>query len=319
MKNDDNSGFRRPSTARFVKGNAYILLATLFFGINIPVVKALVPEWLSAMDMTVWRLGGGCALMWLASLCMRTSPIERADRLRVVLGGALGIFSFIFLFNLSLRYGDPIDISIIMTLPPLFVFLYSVLFRHTRAGALEYAGLALGLAGAVIVIAMQRGGSPSAATHRFWGDLLAVVSALCYSFYLIIIEGPSRKYSPVSLLRWVFLFAFVPALFLVPSFVHAPLFHHAAGSGAAWGMVAFVVLCPTFLSYLLLSPAAKMIGSDMVSIYQYLVPVVATVGSVMMHLAVLHTVQIWAMAAIIAGMVMTEAGKRRRTKQAAPK
>lgn len=319
MESNDISEFRRPSTARFLTGNACILLATLFFGINIPVVKALVPEWLSAMDMTVWRLAGGCLLMWLASLFVHTTPIERCDRLKVVLGGALGIFSFIFLFNLSLRYGDPIDISIIMTLPPVFVYLYSMLFRKARGGVLEYAGLALGLAGAVLVIAMQREGSSSVATNRFLGDSLAVASALCYSFYLIIIEGPSRKYSPVSMLRWVFLFAFVPALFLVPSFVHAPLFHDISGAGSAWWMMAFVVVCPTFLSYLLLSPAARMIGSDMVSIYQYLVPVVATVGSVMMHLATLHTVQVCAMAAIIAGMVMTELGKRRRTKQALTK
>lgn len=80
-------------------------------------------------------------------------------------------------------------------------------------------------------------------------------------------------------------------------------------------MLAFVVLCPTFLAYLLVNPAIKLIGSELVSIYQYLVPVVAAIASVAMHLASLHVVQVLAMVVIIAGMVLTNAARRRRKVQ----
>lgn len=311
--NSTQPAFSRPSAAGFVKGNLFIFIATLFFGINIPVVKFLIPSWLSAMDVTVFRIMGACVLMWLASAFMHTDRIDRHDWLRVVLGGVVGLFSFITIFNLSLRYGDPIDISIIMTLPPLFIFLYNRLFRHVHSGAMEYIGVALGLAGAFIVIVMQSdmhgGGS-----NRLLGDLLAVASALCYSFYLVVLEGPARKYRPVSLLRWVFLFAAIPTLFLMPGLTHAPLLHPAAPTAEAWGMLTFVIVCPSFLAYFLLSPATRLIGSDLVSIYQYLVPVIATIGSVVLHLATLRTVQIIAMVVIIVGMALSEAGKRRRTR-----
>ncbi|MDO4319000.1 MAG: DMT family transporter [Bacteroidales bacterium] len=298
----------RPTPRQFILGNLCILTATLFFGVNIPVVKDLIPHWMSAMDVTVFRLAGGCVLMWLVSLFVRTTPIARGDWMRVILGGGLGMFSFIFLFNLSLRYGSPIDVSIIMTLPPVFIFLYNLIFRHRRSGTIEYIGVAVGLAGACLVI-VAGGTSAKGGSDHLLGDLLAVASALCYAFYLIVLEGPSHTYRPVSLLRWVFLFASVPALFLIPDFVKAPIF--SAGTAEAWGLIGFVVLCPTFLAYFLLSPATKMIGSDMVSIYQYLVPVFATIGSVVMHLEVLKTVQAVAMAVIVGGMVLTEIGKRR--------
>ena len=80
-------------------------------------------------------------------------------------------------------------------------------------------------------------------------------------------------------------------------------------------LIGFVVFCPTFLAYFLLSPATKLIGSELVSIYQYLVPVIATIASVAMHLAALHFVQVIALFVIIAGMAMTTIAKRRSTPQ----
>ena len=293
-----------------LKGNLMIFVATLFFGINIPVVKMLIPRWMTAMDVTVFRLMGGCVLMWTASLFVRTTPIRKGDWLKVISGGAVGIFSFIFLFNMSLHYGNPIDVSIIMTLPPVFVILIGVVFQHHRVSFLELAGIAVAFAGALTVILSEHGDSQTAG-NRTLGNLLALASAVCYSFYLVIISGPSKSYRPVSLLRWVFLFASIPALLLLPAFPHAEIFHHA-GDAEPWLLIGFVVVCPTFLAYFLLSPATKLIGSELVSIYQYLVPVIATIASVAMRLADLHWIQIAAMAIIIAGMAMTTVARRKK-------
>lgn len=77
------------------RGNLMIFVATLFFGINIPVAKMLIPQWMTAMDLTVFRVVGGCVLMWLASLFVKTASIKRGDWLPVVLGGAVGLSSFL--------------------------------------------------------------------------------------------------------------------------------------------------------------------------------------------------------------------------------
>ena len=75
-----------------IKGNLFVLIATIFFGVNIPVVKILIPEWMSSVDVTIFRLGGGCILMWLASIFIKTDKIQRHDYLRIFLGGAVGLF-----------------------------------------------------------------------------------------------------------------------------------------------------------------------------------------------------------------------------------
>lgn len=289
-------------------GNACILIATIFWGINVSFTKALIPEWMTAEGIIVVRLVGGCLLMWLASLFLKCQPIARHDWLKLLLGGGIGLFLFIYLFVTSLRYGNPIDISIIMTLPPVFVILIGVIFLKRRPSLLEYAGVVVSMAGAVIVIVA--GGAGKNGSDNLLGDLLAVASTLCYAFYLVILVGPTKRYRPVNMLRWVFLFAALPALFLIPGMEKMPILRTA--EAAPWLEIGFILLCPTFIAYFLVQPAIKKIGSELVSLYQYLLPVFATLSAVIMGLDKLKWVQVVAMVVIVGGMVLTNVGKRRR-------
>lgn len=298
------------SLRTFLVGNFFILLSTIFFGVNIPVVKILIPEWMTAVDVTIFRLGGGCILMWLASIFIKTEPIARNDYLRIFLGGAVGLFFFLYLFNLSLAYANPIDVSIIMTFPPVFVLLIGIIFQHHRTSWLEVGGVIIAFVGAFIVIVSGHSGEKG--SHNLFGDCLALASTLCYAFYLVILEVPMHRYKPVSMLRWVFLMACLPMLFVLKKFPEAQIFH--TFSWVAWGCIAFVLICPTFLAYFLINPAEKMIGSELVSMYQYLLPVVAMIASVIMHVATIKWIQVVAMFVIIAGMLMVNKAKRKAAK-----
>lgn len=296
------------SSGGFLIGNACILLATIFWGVNVSVTKALIPDWMTANGIAAVRLIGGAVLLWLASLFVRCDRIKRGDWSRLVLGGVVGLFLFIFLFVTSLRYGNPIDISIIMTLPPVFVILIGVIFQHRRPSLLEYAGVAVSFAGAVTVILAGQGGKNG--SDNLLGDILAVASTLCYAFYLVILERPSATYRPVTMLRWVFLFAAIPALLLLPGMQHMPILHTT--EAIPWIEIGFILLCPTFIAYFLVQPAIKDIGSELVSLYQYLLPAFATISAVLMGLDKLKWIQVLAMAIIIAGMILTNIGKRRK-------
>lgn len=298
----------KPSVGKFIAGNACILVATIFWGVNVSFTKALIPQWMTSESISAVRLVGGCLLFWLASLFVRNARIDRADWKLILLGGVIGLFGFIYLFVMSLRYGNPIDISIIMTLPPMFVLLMGVLFRHARPSWIELAGVAVSFVGAVIVI--LDGNSGKAGSDNLLGDVLAVASCICYAFYLVILEQPTRKYPPVTLLRWVFLFSAIPGAFLAIGFDKLPILH--ASVAAPWLEIGFILLCPTFIAYFLVQPAIRSIGSELVSLYQYLLPVFATVSAVLMGLDTLRWAQVAAMAVIIAGMVLINIGKRHR-------
>lgn len=299
---------RNNKLAEMVGGNACILLATLFWGVNVPVTKALIPEWMSADGVSAIRLIGGCALFWIVSTFTTHRKVDRADWIKFISAGVFGLFGFIYLFVKSLSYGDPIDISIIMTLSPVIVILVDVIFKSARPSIIEYAGVITSFAGAIIVI-LDAGGDMKAGSDRLLGDALALASAICYAVYLVVLESPSKVYRPVTMLRWVFLFAAIPGLLLIQGMSEMPIISSAEIS--PWLEISFILLCPTFMAYFLVQPAIKRIGSELVSIYQYLVPVVAAIASVAMGIGDLRWMQIAAMAVIIVGMVVTTLAKRR--------
>ena len=309
---NENGAPRKGVSSGALIGNLCILIATIFWGMNVSFTKALIPDWMTANGIIVVRLIGGCLLMWFASLFLRCEKIARQDWVKLILGGAIGLFAFIYLFVTSLRYGNPIDISIIMTLPPIFVVLIGVIFLKQRPSVAEYIGIAVSMAGAAVVILYGQGGKNG--SNNLLGDLLAVASTLCYAFYLVILQGPSKTYRPVNMLRWVFLFSAIPALFLIPGMQHMPILHTT--HPAPWLEIGFILLCPTFLAYFLVQPAEKRIGSELVSLYQYLLPVFATITAVVMGLDRLKAIQVIAMVIIIAGMVLTNIGKRKRSVKA---
>lgn len=296
-------------TATFLEGNLCILAASIFWGANVAITKALIPEWMSAYGITAVRLVGGCILFWLYSFFIKCNPIQKGDWLPIILGGTLGLFSFIFLFVTSLRFGSAIDIAIIMTLPPMFVILINVIFRHARPTLLEYAGVVVSFVGAAIVI-LAGSGSGGSGSDYLLGDMLAIFSTICYAFYLIILEKPTPHYKPTNLLRWVFLFAAIPALALLPGMQNEKIVQTFAI--APWLEIGFILFFPTFFAYFLVQPAIKFIGAELVSLYQYTLPIFAALTAMLMGLETIVTSQVLAMAVIIAGMIMTNIGKKRR-------
>ena len=303
----ETGGYNRRS---MLLGNLCIFVATMFFAINIPVVKILIPEWMNADQVTLVRLAGGGALFWIVSMFVKRGNIERSDFLRIFLGGGISLFAFIYLLNMALKYGNPIDVSIIMTLPPMYMIAYKAVFRHVRPHLLEVVGMVVAFAGAVIVIVS--GQESRHASNPLLGDVIAVVCGLAYMIYLLILEKPTHKYHPVPMLRWVFLGAMIPGLFICWSFPQAPIFHTSDVGFMPWFWVCFLAVGPSFLAYLLVNPAVEMIGSEMVSVYQYFMPVATTVVAVVLGEAVLEWQEVVAMVVIIAGMLLTNKGSRQR-------
>lgn len=305
-----DKGQNKSAASRIVRGNLFILTATVFWGVNYAFTKALIPQWMTANGVSAVRLIGGCVLFWLVSFFVKQEKIARDDMIRLFLGGFLGLFSCIFLFVSSLKYGSAIDISIIQTLPPVWVIVIQVIFLHRRPSWMVYAGIIISFIGAALVIVSGSSGSSGQGSDMLLGDLLSLISAACFAFYLVIINKPTDKYNPVIIMRWVFLYAALPALFLVPGMQDMAIIH--CDSIAPWLEIAFILLCPTFLAYLLTEPAERDIGSVMVSLYQYLTPVIAAISAVLMGVDKLRGMQIVAMLIIIGGMVVTNIGQKKK-------
>jgi len=112
------------------------------------------------------------------------------------------------------------------------------------------------------------------------GDLLCVVSALSYAFFLVLTKGISKRYSPVTIMKWMFLFSAVLFLpFGYKDVLSSKIF--TVGTTVAWSSYIYLLVGATFLTYLLIPVAQKQIRPTTIGMYNYLQPLVASYIAIM--------------------------------------
>lgn len=112
------------------------------------------------------------------------------------------------------------------------------------------------------------------------GDLLCIASSLSYAFFLVLMRGISKRYSSVTIMKWMFLFSalmFLPFGFKDVS--SAKIF--TEGTSAAWGSYVYLLVGATFITYLLIPVAQRQIRPTTIGMYNYLQPLVASFIAIM--------------------------------------
>ncbi len=142
---------------------------------------------------------------------------------------------------------------------------------------MKAGGVAVGAAGALILIlgggALAGRGGASVA-----GDLLCAASSLSFAIYLTAFKRLIVTYSPVTLMRWMFLFSAV----LVAPFCRADVMavDYPALGWDVWARLGFIVCGATFLTFFLVPVAQRFLRPTVLSMYNYLQPTVASLVAV---------------------------------------
>ncbi len=302
MADIKNSG-----TRHILAGNFLALTAALCWGFNEPANKALIPDWVSAPGVAIARIIGAAVTIWIISLFTKNDRIERSDQ-KVLWFASLCMLGFVYVFSMAFNTASPIDVAIILTFQPMLVVAIHAIFKHEKVSGLELLGMTIAFGGALLVI--LAGGNLD--SGRLIGDVFALICAVSYAAYLVVIEGPSKKYRTVNLMRWIFLYTAILSLPLIFTVGDLHLFDDPKLSPAL--ILAFIILFPTVYCYMVTPPAIRMIGSELLSIYQYLVPVVATIVSLLMKLDKFHWYQPVAFLIIVGGVVLANYAKAGKSK-----
>src|SRR5690606_13549053 len=97
--------------------------------------------------------------------------------------------------------------------------------------------------------------------------------------YLVLVKPLMHKYSPLTVIKWVFLFGF---MIVFPfGFNQFNSINWGSFTFDIWAAFLFVVIGTTFLAYLFNIFALKIVNPSVVSIYIYSQPVVASVVALM--------------------------------------
>ncbi|MDE6523021.1 MAG: DMT family transporter [Muribaculaceae bacterium] len=308
MNNTYTPTTKKSRTSAMIWGNLLALSAAICWGLNEPANKAIIPDWISASGVALGRIFGATALIWLISLFVKKEKIQHGDW-KLLWASALMMLGFVYVFSLAFNTASPIDIAIILTFQPILVVIINAIFKHEHVSVLEIVGMMIALGGALLVIL----GGGNFDSGRLIGDLFAVVCAVTYAIYLVIIEGPSKRYGTVNLMKWVFLFTAIlasPLVFTISP--DMPIFTH--GKAMPWLLLGFIILFPTVYCYLVTPPAIKLVGSEVLAFYQYLVPVITTVVAIVAKMDSFHWYQPVSFVIIVAGVILVNCAKAKQAK-----
>ena len=209
-----SNGLRKMDKGK-LKGHAALWVANIVWGLNAPIGKSVLqseanPGGISPFALSVYRMVGAALLFWTVSLLLPRERVARRDIALLLLASVFGIQlnQMLFLWGLSLT--SPIDTSIIATVVPVLTMVLATLFLREPITWLKAGGVFLGCAGALILILVSQHGTGHSSSVM--GDVLCIVSAVSYATYLTAFRNVIVRYSPVTTMKWMFLFAAIVAV-----------------------------------------------------------------------------------------------------------
>lgn len=260
-----------------LRGHIGIFISVLFFALNIPAVKVLFSGWFTPGEVLIYRMCFGAIAFWLISLFLKREHLPKKDFMILVAGG-VGLFAMQMFYMLGLDYTSPVDTSIILTIPPVLVLLFSAILGRERLTSRKVVGMLVGMSGALLIVLTQvKGGTVSASLK---GNLFVVVSAVSWAVYLLITQSVSKRYSPITILKWMFLWAAIPSVLIFGKGAIAGGFYEQVPTWHILSIGIFILIFPTVVSYILIPPAMKKLNASVVSMYGYVTPIIASTVSI---------------------------------------
>lgn len=298
-----------------LKGHLAMLGANIMWGLMSPVVKMVFASGLIAPIVVVdFRVGGAALLFWLTSLFVPREHVPIKDVLRLFGAGMLGILLNQGCFILGVNLTSPGEASLVTTTMPMWVMLLAWLILREPITLKKAGGIAIGAAGAIILI--MGSGSSISGENPALGDFIVLCAQLSYALYLTLYRNFIRKYSLVTLMKWMFLSATVVA---IPGSFR--WLNSTAWSDVVlptWGGVGYVVVCGTFLAYVCIMIGQKRLRPTVVGMYNYVQPIVATVAGVILGLDNFTATKALAIVLIFSGVWLVTISKAKPSDNETP-
>jgi len=256
-----------------------LLLAMLVSAGNFLFGNLAVKE-IPPITLTFWRclIGALCVLPFV--LRKQSNPIQyfRRGWRRIVVLAVVGVVASPWLIYLALRSNDLIDLGAGYTSIPLLTILFSALLLGERLRFVQYMGVAIALAGALV--------------FAFRGNLLDLINFKPHvAFLLMIASNACRGLYLVLLKKWdlhpkpeegLFVLFVVSVLILLPVFVAYEVGtpRPFGYSWQVWGSILYVGVGMGAVYLHLLNFGTAEIGASNASLFAYLVPLFVAAESV---------------------------------------
>ena len=290
-----------------LKSHTSMWITQILWGLNPAITKIVFTAGLTPLFIYDCRMIGAALLFWIASFFTKRERVERSDMLHIFFASMLGIILNLGMFLYGVQLTSPVNASIISTISPILTMSLAALFLHEPITKKKSGGVIIGGLGAILLI--TNSAHASGISGNIIGDVLCILAQTCYSCYLVFYKGLTTKYSPMTLMKWMFTFSALSSLpFTYSEFAN---FNFGNIPDLAIYGICFIVIGPTFISYLLLPIGQKNLRPTIISSYNYIQPVVSTIVAISWGLDNFNLLKIASILLIFIGVFMVSRSKSR--------
>jgi len=231
-----------------------------------------MPAYITPFTFILLRVSAALVLFLIFHALFVKEKVEKKDIPGLALAAMFGVAANMLMFFEGLARTTPINGAVLMLVTPVFVFIIYNIVNKEKISLLKATGIALAAAGAVMLM----GGSRlSFSKDTLYGDIFIILNALSYAVYLVYVKKFIKKYNPITVSKWNFIFGW---LFVLPfGYEGLEAVNWGGFSGFIWFSVIFILVGTTFITYLLNAWALQHASSTLVGSYIYLQPVIATI------------------------------------------
>jgi drug/metabolite transporter (DMT)-like permease len=256
------------------RGNFKAHLALFFvnalYGANHILAKGVMPRYVSPNVFILFRVAGATLLFWLLKLLFtRNEKVPKKDLRLIGLCALFGVtINQLFFFH-GLNLSSSINSGIYMAINPIVVVVMSFFILKDTITPLRMAGILLGTISTILLTFTAGSGGKDSAL----GDLFLFVNAVSYALYLVLIKPIMSKYSPLTVITWVFTFGLVFVLIFPPTFSDLANTNFEVIPMDAWWKISYVIVGVTFLTYLMTMYGLKYLSPSTSAVYIYFQPI----------------------------------------------
>lgn len=279
------------------------------WGLMAPVGKEAMTNGVRGLAMVTFRVAGACVLFWLASLFAKRESVPWRDKLMFAGAALFGLILNQCCYTIGLSLTSPINASIVTTSMPIFAMLLSALILKEPITSKKAVGVLMGCSGALMLI-LTSVTHASVKVGNLRGDLLCLFAQFSFALYLSLFRPLIQRYNVFTINRYMFTWA--TAMLLPLSFGEAQSAIYAHLSMRTWAEVAYVVCIGTFFCYILTMVGQRTLRPTVVSVYNYVQPVVSVAVSLLMGIGVLKATHALAVILVFSGVWLVTKSMSRR-------
>ncbi|MBI2196933.1 EamA family transporter [Candidatus Daviesbacteria bacterium] len=252
-----------------------LIIAHLIWGANFVVAKITLQEF-PPMSLALLRFAIASLLLAPFFLAETTKvKIEKADLPKLVAIGVFIIVLNITFFFEGIKRTSAIDASILSLTVPILSVLFGWWFLKEKVYLVNLLGVALGFAGALVIVGLPQVITGTVSSQMLTGNLLIILASVSWVFGATISKKILSKYSSLIITAVAFLVGTVA--FFIPAaleYIHNPGWASQITILGVLGLT-FMVLLSSISAYFLFEWGLSKTSVTIADLFHYIEPFAA--------------------------------------------